>query len=168
MKERCQWNWERSLAHTVPKTTPGDQDPDNTMSYDDACAVAWKGRKAGTGSGTKGTNGTGTWNRGKGYDRWQVGKVDDWSRKGGKKVSKGGSVGSKYDRCGRGTRYSGSKGKGKGKGKTHSQHCFDRGEQGHISVDCPHKWTNNVDEDDHPTETKGPPWRMKLREGKTE
>ena len=118
-------------------------------------AVAWKGRKAGTGSGTKGTNGTGTWNRGKGYDCWQDGKGDDGSGKGGKKVSNGGSVGNKNDRRGKDQGYSGSKSEGKGKGKTHSQYCHGRGEQGHIGVNCPYKRTNNVDEDDDQSE-QGP------------
>ena len=60
------------------------------------------------------------------------------------------------------TQDTGSKGKGKGKGKTHSQYCLDRGEQGHIGVNCLHKWTNNVDEDDHQSE-QSPPCRMNLR-----
>ena len=30
-------------------------------------------------------------------------------------------------------------------------------------MNCPHKWTNNVDEDDHQSE-QSPPWRMNLRE----
>ena len=83
-------------AHDA-KMTQGDQEADNKMSYDDMCAIAWKGYKAGKGSGKKGIDGTGTWNRGKGYDGWQVSKGDDGSRKGGEKGSKGSSVCRKYD-----------------------------------------------------------------------
>ena len=58
-----------SGAHDA-KMTQGDQEADNKMSYDDMCAMAWKGYKAGKGTGKKGIDGTGTWNRGKGYDWW--------------------------------------------------------------------------------------------------
>ena len=33
------------------------------------------------------------------------------------------------------------KGKGKGKGKSEARYCYDCGEQGHIGVNCPYKWT---------------------------
>ena len=43
-------------------------DTSNDMSYEDVCAIAWKGYKAGKGAGKKGSNGSGTWHRGKGAD----------------------------------------------------------------------------------------------------
>ena len=78
-------------AHDA-KMTQCDQETDNKMLHDDMCAIAWKRYKVGKGSGKKGIDGRGTWNRGKGYDRWQVSKGDDGSRKGGEKGSKGSSV----------------------------------------------------------------------------
>ena len=39
------------------------------------------------------------------------------------------------------------KGKGKGKGKSETRHCYACGEQGHIGVKCPYKWTNSIDEE---------------------
>ena len=47
------------------KTTQGDSDTSNDMSYEDVCAIAWKGYKAGKGAGKKGQNGSGPWHRGK-------------------------------------------------------------------------------------------------------
>ena len=45
--------------------------------------------------------------------------------------------------------------KGKGKGKSETRRCYDCGEQGHVGVNCPYKWTNSIDEeDDH-----GSSWR---------
>ena len=43
-----------------PKTTQSDPDTSNDMSYEDVCAIAWKGYKAGKGAGKKGPNGSGT------------------------------------------------------------------------------------------------------------
>ena len=37
------------------KTTQNDSDTSNDMSYEDVCAIAWKGSKAGKGAGKKGT-----------------------------------------------------------------------------------------------------------------
>ena len=53
------------------KTTQSDSDTSNDMSYDDECAIAWKGYKAGKGAGKKGANG------GKGADEWTSGRRDD-------------------------------------------------------------------------------------------
>ena len=39
------------------KSTQGDSDMSNDMSYEDVCAIAWKGYKAGKGAGMKGPNG---------------------------------------------------------------------------------------------------------------
>ena len=39
------------------KTTQGDPDRSNDMSYEDVCAIAWKGYKAGKGAGKKGPKG---------------------------------------------------------------------------------------------------------------
>ena len=41
------------------KSTQGDPDMSNDMSYEDVCAIAWKGYKAGKGAGKKGPNGSG-------------------------------------------------------------------------------------------------------------
>ena len=57
-------------VRTMRKTTRGDQDASNDMSCDGACAIAWKGYKAGKGAGMNGPNGAGTWHRGKGADEW--------------------------------------------------------------------------------------------------
>ena len=40
------------------KTTQSDQDASNDMSYVDVRAIAWKGYKAGKGTGNKGPNGS--------------------------------------------------------------------------------------------------------------
>ena len=40
------------------------------------------------------------------------------------------------------------KGKGKGKGKIETRYCYACGEQGHIGVNCPYKWTNSIDEEE--------------------
>ena len=71
------------------KTTQSDSDTSNDMSYEDVCAIAWKGYKAGKGPGKKKPNGSGTWHRGKGADEWPSGRRDDGGKKGGKKGSKG-------------------------------------------------------------------------------
>ena len=62
------------------KTTQNDSDTSSDMSYEDVCAIAWKGYKAGKGAGKKGQNGSGTWHRGKGADEWPSGKRDDGSK----------------------------------------------------------------------------------------
>ena len=59
------------------------------MSYEDVCAIAWKGHKAGKGAGKKGPNGSATRHRGKGADEWPSGKRDDGGKEGGKKGFKG-------------------------------------------------------------------------------
>ena len=40
------------------------------------------------------------------------------------------------------------KGKYKGKGKSDTRYCHCCGEQGHFGVNCPHKWTNSMDEEE--------------------
>ena len=79
------------------KMTQSDSDTSNDMSCDDVCAIAWKGYKAGKGTGRKGPNGLGEWHRGKGAGDWTTGRRDDGGKKGGK--------GSKPD-------WNGDKGKG--------------------------------------------------------
>ena len=69
----------------VPKASQNDSDASNDMSYEEVCAIAWKGYKAGKGAGRKGPTGSGTWHRGKGADERPSSKRDD----GGKKGSKG-------------------------------------------------------------------------------
>ena len=54
------------------KTTQSVSDTNNDMSYEDVCAIAWKGYKAGKGAGKKGQNGSGTWHRGKRADERRV------------------------------------------------------------------------------------------------
>ena len=71
------------------KTTQSDSDTSNDMSHEDVCAIAWKGYKAGKGAGKKGSNGSGTWHRGKGADDWTSGSRDDGDKKGGKKGLQG-------------------------------------------------------------------------------
>ena len=127
------------------RTTQSDQDASNDMSYDDVCAIARKGHKAGQGAGKKGPNGAGTWYRGKGADELTSGKRDDGGKKGGKKGFKG----SKSDWYGDKDKGSnGTKGKGKGKGKSETRYCYDCGEQGHIGLKYPCKLTNRIDEKD--------------------
>ena len=106
------------------KMTQNDFDTSNDMSYEDVCAIAWKGYKAGKGAGKKGPNGSGTWHRGEGADDWTSGKRDDGGKKGGKKGSKGSKPDWHSDKV------KGSKGKGKGE----TRYCHDCGEQGHIGV----------------------------------
>ena len=91
--------------------TQNDSDASNNMSYEDVCATAWKGYKAGNGAGKKEPNGSGTWHRGKGTDEWPSGKRDDGGKKGGKKGSKG----SKLDR--HSDKDKGSEGKMQGQGQ---------------------------------------------------
>ena len=71
------------------KRTQSDLGTSNDMSYEDVCAIAWKGYKAGNGTGKKGSNGPGVWHRGKGAYEWTSGKGDDGSKREGKKGSKG-------------------------------------------------------------------------------
>ena len=121
------------------KSTQGDSDTSNDMSYEEVCAVAWKGYKAGKGAGKKGSNGSGPWHRGKGADEWSSGRRYDGGKKGGKKGSKH----SKPDWYGDKDKGSKGKGKGKSKGKGETRYCYDCGEQGYIGVNCPYKWANS-------------------------
>ena len=119
------------------RRTQSDQDVSNDMSYDAVCAMAWKGYVAGKGTGKKGPNGAGTWYRGKGADELASGKRGE-RMKGGKKGLKGSKFDGHSDKekgC------NGNKGKGKGEGKNGTRYCYDCGEQGHIGVNCPYKWT---------------------------
>ena len=50
------------------RMTHSDQETSNDMSYDDVCAIDWKGYQAHKRAGKKGPNGSGTWHRGKGGD----------------------------------------------------------------------------------------------------
>ena len=45
-----------SVSGYDTKTTQGDSDTSNDMSYEDVCATAWKGYKARKGAGKKGPN----------------------------------------------------------------------------------------------------------------
>ena len=71
------------------RTTQSDRDASNDKSYDDVCAIAWKGYIDGRRADVKGPNGAGTWYRGEGVDEWTSGKRDDRGKIGGKKGSKG-------------------------------------------------------------------------------
>ena len=120
-------------AHDA-RMTQSDSDTSNDMSYDDVCAIAWKGYRAGNGTGKKGPNGSVTWRRGNGADEWVIGRRDDGGKKGGKQGSKG----SKLDWYG--DKGKGSTGnKGKGKGKSEARCCYDCFPQGHTGVNCPTK-----------------------------
>ena len=94
------------------KMTQNDSDTSNDMSYEDVCAIVWKGYKAGKGAGKKGPNGSGTWHRGKRSEEWLSGKRDDGGKKGGKKGSKGIKLDWHSDK---------GRGKGKGKGKSETR-----------------------------------------------
>ena len=120
------------------KTTQGDSDTSNDMSYEDVGTIAWKGHKAGKRAGKKGPVRSGPWHRGKGADEWTRGRRDDGGKKGGKKSFKGSKpdwYGDK-DQGGNGSK---GKGKGKGKGKSETRYCYACGEQGHIGVNCPYR-----------------------------
>ena len=95
-----------------------DSDTSNDVSYEDVCAIAWKGYKAGKGTGKKAPNGPGLWHRGKGADEWTSGRGDDGGKKGGKKCSNGSRPDWHGDRDKGGT---GNKGKGKGNGEGKSE-----------------------------------------------
>ena len=69
------------------KTTQNDSDTSNDMSYEDVCAMSWKGYKAGKGAGKKGPNGSGTWHHGKGADEWPSGKRYYGGKKGAPRVA---------------------------------------------------------------------------------
>ena len=127
------------------RTTQSDQDASIDMWYDDVCAMAWKGYKAGKGAGKKGPNGSGTLCRGQGADEWASGERDDGGKKGGEQCSKGSKSDWYGDRDGGSN---GNTGRGKGEGHSETRCCYDCGEQGHIGVNCPHKWTNSIDEED--------------------
>ena len=64
------------------KSTQGDSDTSNNMSYEDVCATAWKGYKAGKETGKKGPHGLGTWHRGKGVDEWPSGRRQERRQEG--------------------------------------------------------------------------------------
>ena len=54
-----------SVVHDT-KSTHSDSDTSNDMSYEDVCAIPWKGYKAGKGAGKKGPNASGnmaSWKR---------------------------------------------------------------------------------------------------------
>ena len=58
------------------KMTQSDSHTSNDMSYEDVCAIAWKGYKAGKGADIRKDqliNGSGTWHRGDGADEWTSG-----------------------------------------------------------------------------------------------
>ena len=74
------------------KMTQSDLDTGNDMSYEDVCAIAWKGYKASKGTGKKRPKGPEVWHRGKGGDEWTSGRTY-----GGKEGGKKGSKGSKLD-----------------------------------------------------------------------
>ena len=80
------------------KKTQSDSDTSNDMSYEDVCAIAWKGYK--------GPSELEVWHRGKGADEWTSGTGDDGSKKGGKKGSKPGTG---------------------NKGKSATRYCYDCG-----------------------------------------
>ena len=80
-------------------------------------------------------------------ERTASAKRDDGGKKGGKKGSKSRESDWYGDRK-KGSNGNEAKGKGKGEGQSETRHCFDCGEQGHIGVNCPYKWTNSTDEED--------------------
>ena len=131
------------------RKTQSDQDANNDMSYDDVCAIASKGYKAGKRNRqerTKRSRNVGSWSG-------RVAERDDRGRKGGMK----GFEGSNSDW--HGDQDKGSNGrKNKGKGESETRYCFDCGEQGHIGVNCPYKWTNSIEEEND----RGSSWESEL------
>ena len=106
----------------------GDQDMNNDMSYDDVCAIGWKGYKAGKGAGKKGPFGPGARHREMGAGEWTSGRKDDGGKQGGKKGAKG----SKPDWYGdKGKRGSGNK------GNAVNGSCWNCGVVGHRQSGCP-------------------------------
>ena len=66
-----------------------------------------------------------------------------------RKEARKGSMGSKLDWYGdKDKGGTGNKGEGKNKGKNETPYCCDCGEQGHVGMNCPYKWTNSIDEED--------------------
>ena len=86
----------------------------------------------------KGPNGSVTWHRGDGADKWVIGRRDDGGKKGGKQGSKGSKLDWYGDR-GKGSTGNKGKGKGKDKGKSEARCCHDCFPKGHIGVNCPTK-----------------------------
>ena len=62
-RRRSSTNGSGNVGTRDARTTQSDEDASNDMSYDDVCAIAWKGQKAGKGLGNKGPDGAGTWYR---------------------------------------------------------------------------------------------------------
>ena len=119
------------------RTTQSDLDASNDTSYDDVCAISWKGCKAGQGSGKKDQTEQGRGIEEKGTDE------DDGGKKGGNK----GFEGSKPDWYGdKDTVSCGNKGQVQDESETRC--CCDCGGQGHIVVNCPYKMTNSIAEED--------------------
>ena len=51
-----------------------------------------------------------------------------------------------------------------GGGESENRYCYDNGEQRHIGVNCPYKWTNSIDEEDD----QGSSWESELEGEKAE
>ena len=98
------------------------------------------------------------WHRGRGADERTSGRRDDGSKKGDKKGFKGSNP-DWYSDKGKGGAGNKCKGQGKGKGKSETRYGYDCGEQGHIGVNCPHKWTNSIEEEE---EDQGSSWESEF------
>ena len=131
-----------------PKSTRGDSDTSNDMSYEDVCAIAWKGHKAGKGAGKKGPNGSGPWHRGQGADEWTSGKRDDGGKKGGKKGSKGSKPDWHSDKDKKEAR---EKARARAKARVKPDIATTAESRGHIGLNCPYQWANSMDEEDDQT-----------------
>ena len=120
------------------------------MSYEDVCAIAGKGYKAGKGAGKKGPTGSGPWHRGKRTDEWMNGKREDGGKKGGKKGSKGSKPDGYGDKDEGGI---GSKGKGKGKvrARAKTNTAMTVASKGISGVNCPYNGASSTDEEDDRT-----------------
>ena len=117
------------------------------MSYEDVCAIAWKGYKAGKGAGKKVRM---DWEHGTAGKELMNGRAAREMMEARKEARRAPRV-SKQDWHGDKDKGSKRKGKGKGKGKSETRYCYDCGEQGHIGVKCPYKWANSADEEDDQT-----------------
>ena len=102
--------------------TQSDSETSNDMSYENACAIAWKGCKAGKGTGKKGSNGPGVWHREKkGVAGKEMMEARKEARRGPRAVNLIGALTRTKEAL-----ETKAKGKGKGKGKSETRSILRR------------------------------------------
>ena len=79
----------------------------------------------------------------KGAEEWTSGRRDDGGKNGGRAANPNGTATRTRE-----TLEAKEKARAKGKGKSETRYCHECGGQGHIGVNCPFEWTNNIDEED--------------------